>query len=107
MRGKFVELLCITLGSHSVAELAKVGLEDCTAVLIYISNQVSPGGAWPYPSRCDQFQHKISFDQKYNQRNFSGIFNWKSFAFLLVRPSQYQQNACLQDFSLDLSSIGI
>ena len=80
MSGKFVELLCITLGSHSVAELAKVGLEDCTAVLIYISNQVSAGRAGPCPSRCDQFQHKISFDQKYNQKLFRD-FQLEKFCF--------------------------
>ena len=34
MSGKFLELLFITLGSHSVAELAKIGLKDCTTVLI-------------------------------------------------------------------------
>ena len=35
MSRKFLELLFITLGSHSVAELAEVGFKDCTAILIY------------------------------------------------------------------------
>ena len=36
MSRKFLELLFITLGSHSVTELAKVGFKDCTAILIYL-----------------------------------------------------------------------